>query len=554
MRVIEFKLRKSITVYMMLLFAISMFSYTGCSKGGDRIIYTVSFETDGGTPVPSTKKIEEGSIASAPNINPTKVGYAFVYWYLEGSTTAYNFQSPIKNDLILHAKWQDETTAEYWQVSWELNGGAWPTSGDNHATQVVKGGTLAEPTAPVKSGNTLDGWYKEVALTNKVSFPYDASGMTANFTLYAKWGTGGGTTDPAGYKMFTSISELKSWLASQPSNTIDAPYKIGLKSVNLNSGNNWKNLGVAVNGTKYVDLNLMNCTGTSIPDGYQESTPGKYPGEFTTTTYGIFVECDNIVAITLPKGLKTIGKWAFYECSKLNTVSVFDGLTEIHDYAFYESSISSINLPEGLKIIGFCAFRYTKLTSITIPGSVTNIGGSAFYNCYFLSTLVINEGVESIEQSAFNNCNSIQSLTLPQSIKSIGMHAFRNCNSVKSISLPAGLTTISEGVFYECAGLTSVNIPDGVKTIERSAFGKCVKLTSIEIPSKVTSIGDYAFSDIASKSFTFVMRPTTPPTLGSSALSAGSNLVIKVPATSVDAYKTAAGWSPYVSKIVANSD
>jgi|GEM_PF-1543780 Listeria/Bacterioides repeat len=553
MKAIEFKLRKSIIGYIMVLLALSTFVYTGCSKINEAITYTVTFDTDGGTPVPSVQSVKAGEMATAPTINLSKPGYVFLFWHLSGASTAYNFGIPINSNITLQAKWEGEDNVEYRQVSWELNGGAWPTPGDNHATQVVKGGTLAEPAAPVKSGNTFDGWYKEAALTNKISFPYDVSSVTANFTLYAKWSTGGGTTDPAGYKMFTSISELKSWLASQPDNSVGTAYKVGLKNINLDSNDGWNALGAAVKTVKYVDLNLKECTSTAIPDGYQESTPGKYPGEFTTTTYGAFIGCNYIVAVTLPKGLKTIGKWAFYKCSGLNIVTTFEGLTEIHDYAFHESNISSINFPEGLRIIGDNAFRYTKLTSATIPGSVTSVGSSAFNRCISLSTLVINEGVESIEQGAFEYCNSIQSLTLPQSLKTIKMYAFRNCNSMKSISLPAGLTIISEGVFYDCASLTSINIPDGVKTIERSAFYNCVKLSSIEISSTVTSIGNYAFSNTASNS-TFVMRPATPPTLGSSALSAGSNVVIKVPATSVDAYKTAAGWSPYASRIVANTD
>lgn len=97
---------------------------------------------------------------------------------------------PVNNNIILQAKWESEAVAEYWQVSWELNGGSWP-SGDNHAIQVVKGGTLAEPTAPTKAGKVFDGWYKEAALTNKINFPYNVSAVTANFTLYAKW------SDPA---------------------------------------------------------------------------------------------------------------------------------------------------------------------------------------------------------------------------------------------------------------------------------------------------------------------------------------------------------------------
>ena len=171
------------------IFISVLFLLTSCAVHNDPvIIYTVTFDADGGTPVPSAQKVEEGSTVSAPSTNPTKAGYVFVYWHLDGSTTAYNFQTSVSRDITLYAKWQEEAKAEYWQVTWELNGGSWPP-GDNHATQVLKGGTLAEPAEPVKSGSTFEGWYKETALTNKITFPYDVSNITANFTLYTKWTT-----------------------------------------------------------------------------------------------------------------------------------------------------------------------------------------------------------------------------------------------------------------------------------------------------------------------------------------------------------------------------
>jgi hypothetical protein len=39
-----------------------------------------------------------------------------------------------------------------------------------------------------------------------------------------------------------------------------------------------------------------------------------------------------------------------------------------------------------------------------IPDSVTSIGGSAFYNCYSLASVVIPDSVTSIGGSAFYNC------------------------------------------------------------------------------------------------------------------------------------------------------
>ncbi len=162
------------------------FSLLRRREGGSENVLHRDLRRRGGTPVPEAQRVEAGKTAAAPATAPAKQGYLFVCWSADG-TKAYDFRTPVTRDLTLRAKWQEEAVVEYWQVTWELGGGAWPAEGDNHATQVLKGGTLAEPAPPVKANHTFEGWYKEAALTNKVTFPYDVSGITADFTLYAKW-------------------------------------------------------------------------------------------------------------------------------------------------------------------------------------------------------------------------------------------------------------------------------------------------------------------------------------------------------------------------------
>ena len=170
---------------MKKLFIITLAALTlaGCSDKKLEV-YTVTYNSNGGTAV-QKQTVEAGGTATAPE-NPSKQDYVFLFWSLENAATAYNFQTPVNANITLNANWQEESKVEYWQVSWYLNGGAW-TAGYTPPAQVAKGGTLAEPAEPTKAGSTFEGWYKEAALTNKVNFPFDASGITANFTLYAKW-------------------------------------------------------------------------------------------------------------------------------------------------------------------------------------------------------------------------------------------------------------------------------------------------------------------------------------------------------------------------------
>ena len=127
-----------------------------------------------------------------------------------------------------------KSNVEYWQVTWNLNGGSWQ-SNPNQAAQVAKDGKLAVPKNPTKSGVYFIGWYKEAALTNQVSFPYDVSSVKGNFTLYAKWG-GPATlrvTIMAGPGFYASISAMP---VSGGAVQTSIPTSIGTHTVNVPPG------------------------------------------------------------------------------------------------------------------------------------------------------------------------------------------------------------------------------------------------------------------------------------------------------------------------------
>ena len=71
-----------------------------------------------------------------------------------------------------------------------------------------------------------------------------------------------------------------------------------------------------------------------------------------------FSNCENLVTITLPDGLKTIGNGAFEFCKSLATVDIPEGVTKIKGGTFYYSALATIVLPESLEEIDYNAFEY----------------------------------------------------------------------------------------------------------------------------------------------------------------------------------------------------
>ena len=123
-------------------------------------------------------------------------------------------------------------------------------------------------------------------------------------------------------------------------------------------------------------------------------------------------------------------------------------------------------------------------------------------------------------------------ITIPTGVTNIGENTFSYCNGLTSVTISDNVTTIRHYAFFNCTGLTSVVIGNGVIIIEDGAFTDCFRLQSVIIhaatPPTITKILDYPFDNT-------------------------NNCPIYVPSGSVNAYKTASGWSTYASRIQAIS-
>lgn len=76
---------------------------------------------------------------------------------------------------------------------------------------------------------------------------------------------------------------------------------------------------------------------------------------------------------------------------------------------------------------------YKQLQSVSIPGTIKEIGTYAFGSCINLNDVSFEEGLEIIDDYAFANCSSLQVVCLPSSITELGICSFGGCTSLQAI-------------------------------------------------------------------------------------------------------------------------
>ena len=159
------------------------------------------------------------------------------------------------------------------------------------------------------------------------------------------------------------------------------------------------------------------------------------------------------------------------------------------------------HIREGVKVIGNRAFdKYSSLTSINIPNSVTNIGEWAFYGCKSLTNIIIPSSVVNMNGNPFLGWdgdlhNESKAFVYERQVlfnkDKTTLIAYRSKDT--NYIIPDSVTNIGDGAFYKCEYLKSINMPDSVTNIGDYAFVGCESLTSINIPNSVTNIGRSAF-------------------------------------------------------------
>ena len=257
-----------------------------------------------------------------------------------------------------------------------------------------------------------------------------------------------------------------------------------------------------------------------------------------------FANCLNLKSISLPESVREIGREAFGGCGQLESIDLPDGLTYISASAF--EGCNKLPVVDGIRYADTYAIGTVgkPQESYTLREGTLIVSNEVLYDiAYKTGRITIPEVVNKVDESVFKNCLPLLVVDMPGVVKSIGKFAFDGCENLTTVTLSDSLESIGDFSFRECAKLTSITIPASVKTIGAWAFFDCTGIEQV------------------------YCHATTPPTLGWAAFKRSDNnpnavgaqmplpldCKIYVPAQSVEAYKSAAGWSDYATNIVGYS-
>ena len=307
-----------------------------------------------------------------------------------------------------------------------------------------------------------------------------------------------------------------------------------------------------------------------------------------------------VSSVTLPQGMKKLGRHVFFYCLNLTSLTLPEGMEEIGMMCFGSCNLSTVNLPSTLVKLDSCALMDNPFTSINLK-NVKFVGRQAFSQCTNLTTVTSNGKLEEIDGAAFTRC-PMATAYLPEGLLTIIMNAYFRCPDLNSFTVPTTVTTITgnpcvgatslrafnvaegsgyfaayDGCLYATggntakpdvirgegdvpAGLTALvavptgwqqsllSVPEGVTVIANQAAREVTSIAEVELPSTLAEVRASAFSSITGINVVTCMA-TTPPVMPANSNCFTSevyqNALLRVPMRSLELYRNDAEWSKF---------
>ncbi|MDD7257637.1 MAG: leucine-rich repeat protein [Prevotellaceae bacterium] len=240
-----------------------------------------------------------------------------------------------------------------------------------------------------------------------------------------------------------------------------------------------------------------------------------------------FAFSENITSVVFEHGVKSIGANAFFHSPINQPIPFPEGLEAIGSLAFYAAKIKGdLKLPSSLKLIGNGVFGqnpgapgWVFYNGIQLPDHIEVLGGYAFVGSRKAqNNIVIPNTVKEIGNFCFGAAPLTGTLTIPSSVTTIGGSAFGFCGGLDYVKFEENstLTSLGDKVFTGCNGLryidmTKVNSASLLASLQpkkvsrgNGTFNQLPNYTLVYLPDNFT-YGDKA-SFMADNQVNFIMK------------------------------------------------
>lgn len=273
----------------------------------------------------------------------------------------------------------------------------------------------------------------------------------------------------------------------------------GIVFMNISANPVWKAKSLSVGGGELSEL--------QIPSSLHEIRDYTFAG------------CETLTEIRLPDTILSIGQSAFEGCTNIRTVSIpqltsdiasraFAGCTALTEVwlgasveTFANDAFAGCTALETFEISGFNSL-YT-----TIDGLIVSKDGTRLLRCpegYGKSRVNIPYGIRYIAPRAFEGNTTIVSITIPGTVTEIGSYAFSCCLDLEEVYMEDSVTKIGQGIFYICPSLVEAELSDNIRTIPSWAFAQCQSLSDVKLPLYLESIETFAFYECGALSAVYI--------------------------------------------------
>ena len=302
-----------------------------------------------------------------------------------------------------------------------------------------------------------------------------------------------------------------------------------------------------VNGKKAVDLVIPEGV-TAISEaafaGYESLESVTFPNSLQSISAEAFAQCTNLKNVVIPDSVKAICWHAFYACTSLSSISIGSGVEYIDDNfsecpnltavyikdlaawcgieftceaatpLYYTDAMLYVNgeaatdivIPDGVQSISCGAFwGYDKMTSVTIPASVTSIpfafavSEDSNFNAVYINDLAAwcnidfsdpEENPLIYAHNLYVNGKLLEQMAIPDGTTTFSApYAYSGASCIKSVVIPKTLTNIAKNTFYDCNNIKDIyytGSTDDWKSVRIAANNGSLGEAAVHIAYEVT--------------------------------------------------------------------